>query len=165
MNLNIAIALSALLHVVLSGYAYSLEAHEDVEVDEAAFREPVTVQIKPQQADEVSEDGANLAKGVPEPNEKLDQQYGLILHRHISRAESYPRFARTANLEGRLLVEITVDRSGEVLDVKVRESSGHEILDDHTLETIRKLGRFPLPPQGLIWKQKTFVLPVSYKLS
>jgi protein TonB len=96
---------------------------------------------------------------------RLNQKYGLILHRHISGAKSYPRFARKAGIEGRLLVEITVDSNGRILAVKVRESSGHQILDDTTIDTIRNFERFPLPPQGLTWTKKTFVLPVSYKLS
>jgi protein TonB len=96
---------------------------------------------------------------------KLNRKYGLVLHRQISNAKSYPRFARKAGIEGRLLVEITVDSAGNILAVKVRKSSGHQILDETTLDTIRKFERFPVPPRGLTWNKKTFVLPVSYKLS
>lgn len=107
--------------------------------------------------------GVRSGTGVDQ--KKLNQKYGLILHRHISKRKSYPRFARKAGLEGRVLVKITVDSTGRILTVKVYESSGHEVLDNSTLDTIRDLERFPMPPQGLTWNKKTFVLPVSYKLS
>lgn len=106
-----------------------------------------------------------VRNGTGKDQKKLNQKYGLILYRHISKAKSYPRFARKAGIEGKLLVEITVDNSGKILAVKLRKSSGHEILDDNTIETIRDLGRFPLPPDGVTWREKTFVLPVNYKLS
>lgn len=107
--------------------------------------------------------GVRMGTGVDQ--KKLNQKYGLILHRHISKRKSYPRFARKAGIEGRVLVEITVDRVGRILAVKVRKSSGHEVLDTSTIASIRELERFPMPPKGLTWQKKTFVLPVSYKLS
>lgn len=106
-----------------------------------------------------------IRRGTGEEQKKLNQKYGLILYREINKAKTYPRFARKAQIEGKLLVAITVDRTGKILEVEVRESSGHKILDRNTLDTIRDLKRFPLPPDGLAWQTKTFVLPVSYKLT
>lgn len=106
-----------------------------------------------------------IRNGSGEERKKLNQQYGLILFQQISKAKSYPRFARKANIEGRVLVAITIDRSGKILGVKVHKSSGYEILDENTVETIRNLKQFPPPPDALTWQTKTFVLPVKYKLS
>lgn len=94
----------------------------------------------------------------------LNQQYGRLIITRIDRAKTYPVLARKIGLEGRLMIEITVSRAGEVLSVKIRESSGHEMLDQNALATVRELGQLPPPPRELSWAQKTFVLPVRYKL-
>ena len=95
---------------------------------------------------------------------KLNRQYGRTLFTRVNAAKTYPMIARRAGLEGRLLVAITVDRHGKLIAVEIRESSGHSTLDDNALATIRGLGQFPLPPNGLSWAQKTFVLPMNYSL-
>ncbi len=106
-----------------------------------------------------------IRSGTGVDHKKLNQKYGLVLHRQITRTKSYPKFARKAAIEGRVLVAITVDARGKILDVTVKSSSGHQVLDDSTLEAIRRIERFPAPPEALSWQTKTFVLPVSYKLS
>jgi protein TonB len=112
--------------------------------------------------------GASGARGIRggtgEDNKKLNQKYGLVLYRELNKTKSYPRFARKAHIEGDVLVAITVDRSGEIKTVELHESSGHKILDKHTVESIRKMKRLPVPPDAITWKTKTFVVPVSYKL-
>lgn len=49
----------------------------------------------------------------------------------------YPRLARRRGYEGRVVLEVLVDRSGKVAELRVFESSGHEILDNAAVKSVR----------------------------
>ncbi|MGD9888205.1 MAG: energy transducer TonB [Halothiobacillaceae bacterium] len=61
--------------------------------------------------------------------------------------QNYPNEARRKNLSGRLILEVKLDAWGKVLSIKVRQSSGHKVLDD-AAENIVRLGepyaKFPV---------------------
>lgn len=50
----------------------------------------------------------------------------------------YPESAQKAGVEGRVWVQVLVDKEGKVADVRVHKSSGYEPLDSSALETARK---------------------------
>ncbi len=59
---------------------------------------------------------------------------------------NYPAAARRQELQGTLLVRITIDRKGNVANVELLESSGHRSLDDEAIRAIRKGATYgPLP--------------------
>lgn len=105
------------------------------------------------------------AARAPADQKKLNHQYGMLLYHQINKAKSYPKLARRAGIEGRVLVAITVDRRGTILEVEIRQSSGHITLDESALATIRGLNRFPTPPSGLTWQVQVFELPMRYSLN
>ena len=57
----------------------------------------------------------------------------------------YPRIARRNNWQGRVLVHFVVGTDGKTSDITVRESSGHSVLDESAIETIRDLEGLPRP--------------------
>ncbi|MEA2083467.1 MAG: energy transducer TonB [Thermodesulfobacteriota bacterium] len=50
----------------------------------------------------------------------------------------YPRAARRRGLEGMVLLEVLVDRSGRVGNLRIFSSSGHRILDKAALKSVQK---------------------------
>ena len=62
----------------------------------------------------------------------------------IERVRSYPPLARGRQLQGLAVYEVTVDRTGRLLDVKLLESSGYDMLDREGERMIR--AAVPLPP-------------------
>ena len=64
----------------------------------------------------------------------------------------------------RTVVEFTLDRNGEVTDVKVAASSGVPYLDNVAVEAFKIVQRFPNPPPGLIADSGTVVLPFAFTL-
>ena len=59
---------------------------------------------------------------------------------------NYPESARIRNQQGSCLVRITVDRDGNVTDVKLLESSGYRVLDDEVTRAVRQGATYgPLP--------------------
>ena len=64
----------------------------------------------------------------------------------------------------RTVVEYTLDRSGEVRDVHVLESSGVSYLDQVAVDSFRRAQRFPNPPPGLFNEAGTARLGFAFTL-
>jgi len=77
----------------------------------------------------------------------------------VQKRIKYPYIARRMGWEGRVILEIVLSKNG-CESVRVVRSSGHKVLDNNALETVRALcGKFPKPE-----KRVTLRLPVSYIL-
>jgi protein TonB len=66
---------------------------------------------------------------------------GLIMARPLYRknpAPNYPRRARRKGYEGNVILEVLVDEKGNVIELKVFESSGYNSLDKSALSSVRK---------------------------
>jgi protein TonB len=83
----------------------------------------------------------------------------------IRREYSYPRAARRAGLTGKAVVEMTIDGEGNVIDVMLASSSGHELLDRAALESARSIKRVPAAPTGLQWGTRSVRVPFSYSIT
>jgi len=63
--------------------------------------------------------------------------------RRIEKAKRYPRMARKMGTEGQATVRFKIKPNGRVEGVEILESSGYEILDQASLETVQRAA--PLP--------------------
>lgn len=63
----------------------------------------------------------------------------------------YPRAAERDHIEGRVELCLRIGTSGEVLGVRVCDSSGAAILDDAATEAAESVGRVPPPPPLAAW--------------
>ncbi len=110
----------------------------------------------------------------PEPPKKIEpsdndvnnalSQYGSTLGRAIAKHKSYPKIAQMRGWQGECLLDLKIDSSGNVLSANVKESSGHESLDNQALEMVRKASPFPAPPEALRGRSFNITVPVSFKL-
>ena len=64
----------------------------------------------------------------------------------------------------RTVVEFTLDKAGEITDVKVAGSSGVPYLDEVAVDAFRVVQRFPNPPPGLIQENGVVTLPFAFTL-
>ena len=118
---------------------------------------PLTPPLSPQDVPkkiEVSQDDINAALG----------QYSGTLGRAIAKHKSYPKIAQMRGWQGDCLLDLKLDGSGHVISVSVKESSGHEVLDNQALEMARKAAPFPAPPEVLRDRSFNLTVPVSFKL-
>lgn len=86
------------------------------------------------------------------------------LYKFVNQNKRYPRIARRGRKQGRVVLAVTIDAAGKILEVRVHKSSGHGVLDRSAAETIRALKRFPRPPRALGWSRRTIKVPMHYKL-
>ncbi len=110
----------------------------------------------------------------PEPPKKIEpndddinaakNQYGGTLGRAIAKQKSYPKIAQMRGWQGEVLLDLKLDGNGNVQSANVKESSGHESLDNQALEMVRKASPFPAPPEALRGRSFNITVPVSFKL-
>ncbi|HSI24564.1 MAG TPA: energy transducer TonB, partial [Methylotenera sp.] len=95
----------------------------------------------------------------PEPPKKIEpneneinnalSQYGSMLGRAIAKHKSYPKIAQMRGWQGECLLDLKIDSNGTVLSANIKESRGHESLDNQALEMVRKASPFPAPREAL----------------
>ena len=87
-----------------------------------------------------------------------------LLARKIKEVKRYPHTARLNHLEGKVIVHAVIKEDGNLADLRIHESSGHDILDEDALETMRKA--CPLHMNHPLGRpQMAIRIPISYSLN
>ena len=87
--------------------------------------------------------GPGIGGGID--RDGLVRAYQKKVYKLVKSNTAPPRAARRARLEGTAYVLVTFDERGQILSVRLRKSSGHKILDDDALATVKKLRALPQP--------------------
>jgi periplasmic protein TonB len=94
------------------------------------------------------------------------RDYGWLaetLRDRIEELKRYPPMARMNNWQGKVVLKFVVREDGTVENLEVVQSSGHAVLDEAAMETIRRAS--PLPLKHELGKPRvTFQFPISYTL-
>lgn len=94
------------------------------------------------------------------------RDYGWLaetLRDRIEELKRYPPMARMNNWQGKVVLKFVVREDGTVENLEVVQSSGHAVLDEAAMETIRRAS--PLPLKHALGKPRvTFQFPISYTL-
>src|SRR6185503_3628262 len=77
----------------------------------------------------------------------------------------YPLAARRERMEGVVVLRVRLARDGTILAVRLSRTSGHDMLDDAAMASVRGLASMPAPPRDIPWDdQRELPLPVTYVL-
>ena len=76
----------------------------------------------------------------------------------------YPLIARKKGFEGKLILEVLVNEDGSVKSTRIRESSGYQILDTVSKETVEKWTFIPAKKMGQAVKDNIQV-PIKFVLT
>ena len=90
--------------------------------------------------------------------------YYKSLNSLMREKRAYPRSARRLGLEGTVLVEMVVNQKGQIITVKLAQSSGHELLDQAAIAQVQQIGKVPSMPKQLNRPSMTFRIPFEYRL-
>lgn len=111
--------------------------------------------------------GSPLAKTAPGGGGgAVPGEYGPYLARFRQRVQEalvYPLAARRQGAQGTVELDVWIEASGRVRDVRVVRSSTNPLLDDAALETIRRLGPVPFP-ESLPRRPLLIRLPLVFQL-
>jgi len=88
------------------------------------------------------DEGPLRVSKIPSPSQEIDPIHLEIL-RKIEAAKRYPKVARKMGIEGTTVVRFKIAPKGQVEALEIIESSGSEILDKASIETVRDAAPFP----------------------
>lgn len=88
---------------------------------------------------------------------------GESLWRRVAELKRYPSAARLNSLEGQVIVRAVIEANGNLMDVQIRKSSGHDQLDEAALDVVRQACPLHMK-QELEVAQVVIDLPISYSL-
>lgn len=83
---------------------------------------------------------------------------------HLERFRRYPRQAERLHQQGVSYVRFAVDRQGHVSSIRLDRSSGFELLDRETLDTVSRGNPVPPPPAEIEGDPVDVLVPVAFFL-
>jgi len=90
---------------------------------------------------------------------RYTREHYTYIKKLIEKSLSYPPRARKMGWTGRVVVCFQVLKNGHVDKIRIKDSSGYEILDNNVIDTIREVEPFPNPPE---WVEIS--MPIVYRL-
>ncbi|PWK53409.1 TonB family protein [Pleionea mediterranea] len=134
------------------------------EISQTPKKKQVTETSKPKQPP--------ATKAEPEPvveDDFIDEDlirgaYVRELIAEVKQYQEYPRQALIDRDEGDVLVKVTIDRQGEVINTNLLERSGSRTLDKAVLKMVRRASPFAAMPPELSGEQFEFEIPFSFQL-
>jgi protein TonB len=114
--------------------------------------------------------GGVLSSGIPLPpsltpeeREAMVERYAEMLIGARFKRVRYPHQAAGAGIQGEVLLRVSINSQGRLLEVEQIGRCPHPVLCDSALELVRKANPFPPPPPEL-GNPFTLELPFRYRL-
>jgi len=101
---------------------------------------------------------------VPVLDVQATQHYLAALAARIDRSKFYPRVARRLGEEGMAVVGFVIQRNGELTDIHIVESSGHQRLDEAAIKTLRRVTPFRRIPEAIDRERWPITVPIAFSL-
>lgn len=76
--------------------------------------------------------------------------------------DSYPIEAQKQNLQGKVIIEFTITRLGEITNVKLNQSSGRSVLDTAAIDAIKNIQGLPPFPESITQPEINQTVPLEY---
>jgi pilus assembly protein CpaC len=99
------------------------------------------------------------------PNEEPADAYVRTIQETILKSVSYPMEAQRANLSGGVVVSLHLLSSGQLVNAVINQSSGHKLLDNAAIFTVKRLAPYPPFPKGLLLKEIWVEVPITYQMN
>jgi len=103
------------------------------------------------------EESVNTVEQMTNRYLKQNFEYIKVL---IQKSIVYPAMARRMGLSGKVVVSFVITENGRAENEKILVSSGHNVLDNNVIETIRMVEPFPKPPV-----RAELRIPIVYKVN
>jgi pilus assembly protein CpaC len=91
-------------------------------------------------------------------------RYSSVVKNRILSNLLYPSAAREAGFQGEVRLRLLLSYRGELLQVKIKRSSGYNILDDNTLKVAKESVPYPPFPTSIKEEEIWVDIPIVYKL-
>ncbi|MCX5705361.1 MAG: TonB family protein, partial [Candidatus Omnitrophica bacterium] len=91
-------------------------------------------------------------------------RYMRIIQSRILKNLTYPQATRDAGYQGTVKLSLKLSFSGDLLEAKVKDSSGDSALDESALLTAKKTAPYPPFPPDIEQKELRIEVPIVYRL-
>ncbi len=91
-------------------------------------------------------------------------EYAGVIQKRILENLTYPSLAKESGFQGALKLSLFLSYRGELLDLKVKESSGYELLDENAINVAKAIGIYPPFPASINLKDVWIDVPILYNL-
>jgi len=91
-------------------------------------------------------------------------KYSKIVQKRILDNLSYPDSAKEAGFQGTVKLSLKLSAQGDLLDLKIKESSNYRLLDDNAARTAQKIAPYPPFPPVIKETQLWVDIPITYQL-
>ena len=82
----------------------------------------------------------------------------------LAQHKTYPRVAAMRRQEGVVMMQITIDRSGNIIDFRVQEKSGYRLLDKEARKIMERANPVPPIPDTIPEEVLELLIPVEFFL-
>lgn len=106
---------------------------------------------------------SQVSAPVRDTGESRATYLGLLLAQ-LNRFKHYPPQARSAHIEGVVMLHFVLDRSGKVLSAQISKSSGRPVLDREALALIGRAQPLPAMPAQMSGDTLDAIVPVDFSL-
>ena len=104
------------------------------------------------------------ADAQPAPSVAADagtlDQYRIAIYSAAKRYKKYPRVALDNNWEGKVVVRMVIGANMMISSISIKTSSGHEVLDQAAIETLKKTKPLVAIPDAL--RGREFGLDINF---
>lgn len=125
---------------------------------------PVQAAVPPTGAGSGTLSAIGPAIGTDPHARAVEVDYFAMLSAYLNRRKAYPAEARRARQEGVVVVRFTVDRDGAVSGTAIKRSSGHDLLDQATLDLLQRVAPLPRMPATMQRQTVSLALPIAHTL-
>tara|TARA_R110002033_G_scaffold137842_1_gene176943 strand:- start:25832 stop:26545 length:714 start_codon:yes stop_codon:yes gene_type:complete len=94
----------------------------------------------------------------------IENEYLLKLKRLIEKNKVYPNSAKRLNQTGKVYLNFTIARNGDIINIKIMENSKYKRLDKAAMEIISKIKHFEPIPDELNKSSWNITVPVLYQI-
>lgn len=91
--------------------------------------------------------------------------YANIIQKRIVEKLAYPASAKAAGFQGKVKLSLHLSYRGELLETKIKDSSGYKILDDNAISTAKGIVSYPPFPSVIEEKELWIDIPIAYHLN
>ena len=123
---------------------------------------------EPEQRPELTQEilqSAPAASSVAPLDAVATARYEQLLVAWLEKHKTYPRHAKRLRIEGEGMLRILINRSGRTQQVTLIQPTGNRLLDNATLEMVRRADPFPPMPENDPRRELEFIVPVAFVLN